>query len=206
MKLKLSFKVHFYSCIGHYLAFLAISSLVLVLKYIFDVSSEFYLVYMLFSSFLFSIILGAYEYSTIMPTYLNFHPNPRVFWIQSIFANIINSIICLLITLMFNLILVLTKSFDNMLFIAILPFLISFMFAYSVSSCCYALLHKAKYLSIIIIIVLVILMLFFNKSIINWLFTIMKFGLEKFIIWIILMVIIISSNAIIFIRLKNITN
>ena len=206
MRLKLSFKVHFYSCIKYYLVFVAIAALMLVLKYIFDIRSELYLVYMIFSSLLFSIILGVYEYSTIMPTYLNFHPNPRVFWIQSIFANIINSIICLLITLMFNLILVLTKSFDNMLFRAALPFLISFMLAYSSSSLCYVLLHKVKFLSIVVIIALIILMLFFNQFITNWLASFIKFGLEKFIIWIVLMAIIISSNALIFIRLKDITN
>ena len=165
MKLKLSFKVHFYSCIRYYIVFSILVLLSIGLKFIFNIDDNIYLSYIITSCILFSIMLGINEYLMVLHTYLNIHPNPRSFWLQSIFANLINSLLCLLLTILINLILLITNA-TPILAESLAQILILYIFAYSIGAIGYVLLHRVKYFQIIVIIILVICLVFLG-SIIN---------------------------------------
>lgn len=202
MKLKLSFKVHFYSSLRYYLYYLIILALSLILKYTLDIDYGMYLGYIIISAFLFSIILGVYEYLIVLHTYLNFQPNPRAFWIQSIFANIINSIICIIVTLLFNTILFITTD-CNLHFGMVAPLFILYLFGYSIGSLGYVFLHRIKYLTVILIITLLVALVFFGQIFNSWLILLVAYYLERYIIWIIIFLLTIMAEAIIILRLNR---
>ena len=202
MKLKLSFKVHFYSCIRSYIVFGIFLLLSIGLKYIFNIDDNIYLSYIITSGCLFSIMLGIYEYLMVLHTYLNFHPNPRAFWLQSIFANLINSLLCLLVTIIINLILLIISNtpllVDNMSQILIL-----YIFAYSIGSIGYVLLHKVKYFQIIVIIILVICLIFLGNIINKGLLDFISFYLSNKLICLIPLLLSIIFDGLILLRLKR---
>lgn len=202
MKLRLSFKVHLYSSFRYYLYYLIILALSLILKFTLKIDSGIYLGYIMISAFLFSIILGVFEYLIVLHTYLNFQPNPRAFWIQSIFANVINSLICVVITLLFNVILFITTDF-HLLFSTIPPLFILYLFGYGMGSLGYVFLHNIKHLTIILIIVLLVALVFFGQIFNGWLVLLIAYYGEHYIIWIILLGLTIISEAIIILRLKR---
>ena len=203
MKLKLSFKVHFYSNYRYYLYYLAIVALSLILKYTLNIDYGIYLGYIMISTFIFSILLGIYEYSIVLHTYLNFQPNPRAFWIHSIFANIANSIICIVITLLFNILMLLTTECNHILFGTIAPLFVLNLFGFSVGSLAYILLHRVENLPIITITILLVALVFFGQIFNNWLVMLISYYLERYLIWIILLCLTIASEAIIILRLKR---
>ena len=203
MKLKLSFKVHFYSNYRNYLYYLIIASLSLILKYTLDVDWGIYIGYIMISAFIFSILLGIYEYSIVLHTYLNFQPNPRAFWIHSIFANIVNSIICIVITLLFNVLMLLTTECNHILFGTIVPLFVLNLFGFSVGSLAYILLHRGQNLPFITIIILLVALVFFGQVFNSWLVMLVAYYLERYLIWIILLCLTIASEAIIILRLKR---
>jgi len=203
MKLKLSFKVHFYSNYRYYLYYLAIVALSLILKYSLNIDYGIYLGYIMISTFIFSILLGIYEYSIVLHTYLNFQPNPRAFWIHSIFANIVNSIICIIITIIFNLIMKFTTECTHIYAGAIIPLLILNLFGFSIGSLAYILLHRGENLPFITIIILLVALVFFGQVFNSWLVLLISYYLERFLIWIILLCLTIASEAIIILRLKR---
>ena len=179
MKLKLSFKVHFYSNYRNYLYYLIIASLSLILKYTLDVDWGIYIGYIMISAFIFSILLGIYEYSIVLHTYLNFQPNPRAFWIHSIFANIVNSIICIVITLLFNVLMLLTTECNHILFGTIVPLFVLNLFGFSVGSLAYILLHRGQNLPFITIIILLVALVFFGQVFNSWLVMLVAYYLER---------------------------
>lgn len=201
MKLKLSFKVHLYSCLRFYIAYIILIGLSLILKYIANIDNGLYYSYVIIASTLFSIILGIYEYLIVLHTYLNLQPNPRAFWVQSIFANLINSIICMLVVLIINVILL--ASGYSMYFNLILPMLILFIFAYSVGALGYVLLHRIKYLNVVSIIVLVIALIFAGHIIHDFIILILNHYLTLILPQIILFILSIIFEGLIIFRLNR---
>ena len=202
MKLKLSFKVHFYSCFRYYLGYLVLVVLSLILKFTLNIIDSTYLAYIILSGLLFSIILGVYEYLIVLHTYLNFQSNPRAFWVSSIFANIINGIICLFITFIFNVILYISSN-TPIIFGNLAELLILYIFAYSLGEVGYIILHRVKYLPVIIIIVLAIALIFFGSLIHNGLLKLISFYLESKLLCLIPLALAIGLNFLILFRLKR---
>lgn len=202
MKLKLSFKVHFYCCFRYYIAYAILLALSLILKYLLPIEDNIYSSYIILSGLLFSGILGVYEYLIVLHTYLNFQPNPRAFWLQSIFANIINSIVCIIILILFNTIILLSGG-SIMIFDNIGTVIILFIFTYSLGAFGYVMLHRIKYLTYISIIVLIILVIFFGNIIHNGLLNFVTFYLTHKIICLIPLALATIFQILILFRLKR---
>ena len=202
MKLKLSFKVHFYCCFRYYIAYAVLLALSLILKFSLPIEDNTYFAYVILSGILFSTILGVYEYLIVLHTYLNFQPNPRAFWLQSIFANIINSIVCLVITLIFNIILLIASNYQinasSLIGITCL-----YIFTYSLGALGYVLLHNIKYLNFIAIIILVIALIFFGSLIHNGLLNIVTFYLDHLLLSLIPFLLAAIFEVLILFRLKR---
>ena len=202
MKLKLSFKVHFYSCFRYYLVYFAIIALTLIPKFLIPVDDAIYLLCVLISAIVFSIILGVYEYLIVLHTYLNFQPNPRAFWIQSIFANIINSIISFVFLLIINLILTIVDQERFHIAEFSLTF-ITFMFAYSLGQVAYIYLQRVKYLSLIGIVALIFIIIFFGSTVQNGLLMITNYFLTQKVLYLIPLFLTILFEFLTLIRLNR---
>lgn len=202
MKLKLSFKVHLFSCFRYYLIYFILLVLSFILKLILKFDSQTYLSYVIISGILFSIVLGTYEYLVVLHTYLNFQPNTRSFWLSSIFANLFNSIVCLLLVFIVNLILLIANSI-NLLGIAFIQTIVLFIFAYSLGTIGYIFLRRIKYLGYISIIILIICLFFFGSAIQTGVLNAINYYLSNIIICIIPLILTIIFEGLILFRLQR---
>lgn len=201
MKLKLSFKVHFLSSYLYYIIYISLVLLSLILKFTLNIDNDLYLTYIILSGAIFSIILGIYEYLIVLHTYLNFQPNPRMFWIHSLLANLVNALICLLLFIIINLITLSTGASFKIDEISLI--LIIYIFAYSLGSVGYVFLHRIKYLLPISIIILICLLIFLGSIIQEGLLNGLSYYFNHKVLCLIPLALAIIANALILARLNK---